>query len=142
MSVRKAALRDNPAWYTLESMLSTWKTMAFIGTRDAERARNFYRDVLGLQLLYEDSFAVVFDANGVTLRIAIVPDLTPAKFTVLGWQVPDIEEAVTTLGKAGVGFNRYPHMAQDERGIWNAPGGARIAWFQDPDGNTLSLSQH
>jgi catechol 2,3-dioxygenase-like lactoylglutathione lyase family enzyme len=123
-------------------MLSTWKTMTFIGTRNAEHARDFYRQVLGLKLLYEDNFAVVFDANGVTLRIAIVPDLTPAKFTVLGWQVPDIEEAVTVLGKAGVEFNRYPHMPQDERGIWNAPGGARVAWFQDLDGNILSVSQH
>src|SRR3954451_9099293 len=111
-------------------MLSTWKTMTFIGTRNAEQARNFYRQVLGLKLLYEDNFAVVFDANGVTLRIAIIPDLIPAKFTVLGWQVPDIEEAVTVLAKAGVEFTRYPHMPQDERGIWTAPGGARVAWFQ------------
>jgi catechol 2,3-dioxygenase-like lactoylglutathione lyase family enzyme len=123
-------------------MLSGWKTMTFIGTRDAARASGFYRDVLGLTLLYEDNFAVVFDANGVTLRIAIVRDLAPAEFTVLGWQVPDIEEAVTVLGKAGVEFNRYPHLPQDERGIWDAPGGARVAWFQDPDGNNLSVSQH
>jgi catechol 2,3-dioxygenase-like lactoylglutathione lyase family enzyme len=123
-------------------MLSGWKTMAFIGTRDAGRARTFYRDVLGLKLLYEDNFAVVLDSNGVTLRIAIVPDLTPVRFTVLGWEVPDIEEAVTTLGKAGVELSRYPGMQQDERGIWNAPGGARVAWFNDPDGNVLSVSQH
>jgi catechol 2,3-dioxygenase-like lactoylglutathione lyase family enzyme len=116
--------------------------MAFVGTRDAARARDFYRDTLHLKLLYEDGFAVVFDNHGITLRVAIVPELTPAKYTVLGWEVPDIEQAVTELESAGVELNRYGFLPQDSRGIWDAPGGTRIAWFNDPDGNVLSVSQH
>lgn len=122
-------------------MDSSSKIMAFVGTRDPERARAFYRDTLGLHLVSEDSFALAFDVNGTMLRVSIVPDLTPAKYTVLGWQVPDIVAVVQELQKAGVAFERYP-FPQDDLGIWTAPGGARVAWFKDPDGNVLSVSQH
>ena len=123
-------------------MLSTWKTTAFVGVRDAERARAFYGGTLGLRLLDDTPFALVYDANGVTLRVSLVPKLTPAGFTVLGWQVPDMDEAVRTLTAAGVELRRYDGMPQDERGVWTAPDGTLVAWFEDPEHNILSVSQH
>ena len=122
-------------------MDSSFKLVAFVGTRDAGRARDFYRDLLGLKLVSEDGFALVFDVNGTMLRVTMVPELVPAKFTVLGWQVPDIEAGVRRLQQAGVTFERYD-FPQDDLGIWTSPSGARVAWFKDPDGNVLSLSQH
>ena len=121
-------------------MDSSFKLMAFVGTRDSDRARTFYRDKLGLPLVFEDHFALQFDSGGVALRVARVPELTPAKYTVLGWVVPDIAAAVKALQQAGIVFERY-EFEQDELGIWTAPSGARVAWFKDPDGNILSLSQ-
>ena len=123
-------------------MLATWKTMAFVGIRDVEQARAFYSGTLGLKLLEDTPYALVYDANGVMLRVTKVPKLTPAGFTVLGWEVPDIEEAVTTLTAGGVQFSRFDGIEQDARGVWNAPGGAKVAWFEDPDHNILSVSQH
>jgi catechol 2,3-dioxygenase-like lactoylglutathione lyase family enzyme len=122
-------------------MLKEAKIMSFVGTRDAARARVFYRDTLGLKLTEENQFALVFDSNGIMLRVTNVRELTPAQFTVLGWEVPDVTSAVKELAAAGVAFSRFPGMTQDHDGVWTAPGGARIAWFQDPDGNTLSLTQ-
>jgi catechol 2,3-dioxygenase-like lactoylglutathione lyase family enzyme len=132
-------------------MLSTEKIVAFAAVRDRDAARKFYRDTLGLRLMGEDQFAMVFDANGTMLRISPVPDWTPPQFTVLGWEVADIVAAVKELRDAGVEFQRYPWMkGQDEMGIWTSPSGAdvaavhagaRVAWFKDPDGNVLSVSQ-
>ncbi len=122
-------------------MLQNAKIMTFVGTRDAARARGFYRDMLGLTLVEENSFALVFDANGIMLRVTNVHELIPAQFTVLGWEVPDVTSAVQDLVARGVVFARYPGMTQDDDGVWTSPGGARIAWFQDPDGNVLSLTQ-
>jgi catechol 2,3-dioxygenase-like lactoylglutathione lyase family enzyme len=122
-------------------MLKNAKIMTFVGTRDAARAKTFYRDTLGLRLVEENSFALVFDSNGVMLRVTNVHELTPAQFTVLGWEVPDVTAAVKSLAGAGVEFSRYDGMSQDADGIWTSPGGARIAWFHDPDGNVLSLTQ-
>jgi catechol 2,3-dioxygenase-like lactoylglutathione lyase family enzyme len=117
--------------------------IAFVATCDPDRAKEFYRDRLGLRLISEElPFAVVFDANGIMLRITIVDRLSPAPYTVLGWRVPDIGRAASALNKAGVSFERYPGMEQDELGIWTAPGGTKVAWFKDPDGNTLSISEH
>lgn len=123
-------------------MLTSQKLMAFVATRDPARAKEFYGGTLGLKFVSDDGFALVFDANGTTLRIATVGELNPAPFTILGWQVADIESAVQALTAAGVVFERYGMFPQDELGIWLAPGGVRVAWFKDPDGNTLSLSQH
>jgi catechol 2,3-dioxygenase-like lactoylglutathione lyase family enzyme len=123
-------------------MLSTSPIIGFIPTRDAARARTFYEHTLGLRFISQDEFAVVFDANGSMVRITIVGDFTPAPFTIFGWQVQDIEPEVAELTAKGVAFNRYGFLNQNEAGIWDAPGGARVAWFTDPDGNTLSLSQH
>jgi catechol 2,3-dioxygenase-like lactoylglutathione lyase family enzyme len=117
------------------------KIMAFVATSKPARARRFYRDTLGLRLLNEDEFALAFDAHGTMLRVTVVKEVVSAEYTVLGWQVPDIAAAAKRLQTAGVGLQRYPGMGQDERGIWTSPSGARIAWFKDPDGNTLSITQ-
>ncbi len=123
------------------SLFSSYKLVAFVATQDAARAKAFYADILGLALISEDQFAVVFDANGTTLRIAVVKELVPAKYTVLGWQVPDIAATARELQRNGVELEPYDGMKQDELGIWKSPGGASVAWFKDPDGNTLSITQ-
>lgn len=103
----------------------------------------FYRDTLGLPLVSEElPFALVFDAHGTMLRVTVVEKVVSASYTVLGWQVPNIVAAAKALTQAGVRFERYSGMQQDELGIWPSPGGASVAWFKDPDGNTLSISQH
>ena len=118
------------------------KAATFIITRDRERARKFYGEILGFKQVSEDDFAVVFDLNGTKLRIATVKDHQPQRHTVLGWEVPDIVAAVKTLKAKGVAFNIYEGFGQDELGIWTAPGTtSRVAWFLDPDGNNLSLAQ-
>ena len=123
-------------------MLASAKLVAFVTINNAARARAFYRDVLGLRLVSEDNFALVFDANGTMLRVAIAAHMTAAPYTVLGWAVAEIAATVRQLAAAGVRFELYPGMQQDELGIWQSPSGARVAWFKDPDGNTLSVSQH
>jgi catechol 2,3-dioxygenase-like lactoylglutathione lyase family enzyme len=117
--------------------------VAFVTIIDVERAKSFYRDTLGLRFLGDElPFAIVFEANGIMLRLVIGKELPPAFGTVLGWQVPEAVAAVKQLMKAGVQFERYEFMKQDELGIWTTPTGAKVAWFKDPDGNILSVSQH
>ena len=116
--------------------------MAFVATSNRERAKVFYHDVLGLKLVSEDDFAVVFDANGTLIRMAAVEKVALAPYTVLGWQVDDSTKIVEGLTNAGVQFERYHFLEQDALGIWTAPGGAKVAWFKDPDGNVLSVSEH
>ena len=123
-------------------MLSSEKLIGFVATRHAARAKAFYGGTLGLRLVSEDGFALVFDANGTAIRVTPVRELTPAPYTVLGWDVTDIKSVVTGLAAAGVSFERYGFLEQDQQGIWTAPGGTRGAWFKDPDGNLLSVSQH
>jgi catechol 2,3-dioxygenase-like lactoylglutathione lyase family enzyme len=122
-------------------MLASQKIMAFVGTQAPAKARTFYRDILGLPLLSEDGFALAFDAHGVMLRVSIVQNVEPAPYTVLGWQVDDLGTVARALQTAGVRFERYPGMDQDEAGVWKSPSGAKVAWFKDPDGNTLSLAE-
>jgi catechol 2,3-dioxygenase-like lactoylglutathione lyase family enzyme len=122
-------------------VLEAAELVAFVPSRDLSISESFYRDVLGLELVESTSFANVFAAGGSTLRVTRVEELAPAPYTVLGWSVPDVAAAVDSLGARGVVFKRYDRMEQDTAGIWTAPGGARVAWFEDPDGNTLSLSQ-
>jgi catechol 2,3-dioxygenase-like lactoylglutathione lyase family enzyme len=122
-------------------MLGSSKVVAFVATAAPARARAFYANTLGLSLVSEDSFALVFDAGGTMLRVSIVQEVRPAGYTVLGWMVPDISVAVRDLAQRGVALQRYDGLNQDAQGIWTAPGGARVAWFHDPDGNTLSLTQ-
>ena len=123
-------------------MLGTSKIIAFVPTTDFPRSRAFYEGILGLRFMNEDGFAMVFDANGIMLRIARTPDFTPAKYTILGWQAENIEAVVTKLDARGVRFEHFGFPGQDKRGIWTAPSGGKVAWFKDPDGNTLSISQH
>jgi len=128
---------------TRQFRLADQSLIGFVAASDPERAKKFYRDTLGLPLVSEElPFALVFDAHGTMLRVAIVKEVAPVRYTVLGWQVRDIIAAAKTLSEAGVRFERYPGMEQDELGIWHSPGGAQVAWFKDPDGNTLSISQH
>ena len=121
-------------------MLANATPVAFVSTSDPERARAFYRDTLGLPLLSEDGFALVFELGATTLRVTTVDSLRPQPFTVLGWHVDDAGAAVRALAGAGVAFERYDGMEQDDLGVWTAPSGTRIAWFRDPDGNLLSVS--
>ena len=124
-------------------MLANNPLIAFIPTKDAARARSFYEGKLGLRFISDDNFALVMDANGTMLRIARVGDFTPMPFTILGWEVEDIDATVAALAAKGVPFSRYSFLEQSDLGVWTAPGGvAKVAWFLDPDGNTLSLSQH
>jgi catechol 2,3-dioxygenase-like lactoylglutathione lyase family enzyme len=114
--------------------------IGFIPVRDTSGARGFYEGILGLRVVEETSFALVIDANGTMLRLTGVRELRPQPFTIAGWQVPDVTAAARLLSESGVRFIRYDGMDQDELGIWTTPGGDRVAWFQDPDGNTLSLT--
>lgn len=123
-------------------MLGDAPFIAFAATARPVEARAFYADVLGLRFVEETPFAVVFEHVGTTLRLQKVESLTPAPYTTLGWEVPDIDTAIDRLVDDGVELTRYGFLEQDERGVWTAPDGTRIAWFQDPDGNTLSLTQH
>lgn len=121
-------------------MLSSEKLIAFVSTTNADRARAFYRDTLGLRLVSEDGFALRFDCGGTILRVTIAPEVIPAKYTVLGWGVEDLKATLLSLQEAGVQFERFGFFKQDEFGIWTAPSGDQVAWFRDPDGNLLSIA--
>jgi catechol 2,3-dioxygenase-like lactoylglutathione lyase family enzyme len=124
-------------------MLGSTNIVAFVPTRDADKARAFYEGVLGLRFVNDDGFALVMDANGIMIRVARVgKEFTPAQFTILGWQVSGIENMVRALHNKGVHFEVFGFFKQDELGIWTAPTGDKVAWFKDPDGNVLSVSQH
>jgi predicted enzyme related to lactoylglutathione lyase len=124
--------------------LATLNPVGFIPTKQPKAARAFYQQTLGLRFESEDPFAIVFriGPTQTMLRVTTAPDFTPAPFTIFGWQVDDIVASVQALTAKGIAFERYGFLEQDEHAIWHAPGGAHIAWFKDPDGNTLSLSQH
>lgn len=122
-------------------MLGSSPIIAFAATEDAARALVFYRDVLGLELKSDEPFALVFDANGTMLRAAKVERAAPPPYTVLGWQVSDIAATVKALTGRGATFERYAGLDQDDAGIWLSPSGAKVAWFKDPDGNLLSLTE-
>lgn len=118
------------------------RLMAFVPISNAARSKEFYRDTLGLKLIAEDGFALVFDVEGVMLRATLVPKFTPQPFTVLGWTVKDARAAAKQMAGSGIVFERFTGVPQDEDGLWVAPGGAVIGWFKDPDGNVLSIAQH
>jgi catechol 2,3-dioxygenase-like lactoylglutathione lyase family enzyme len=127
----------------MASGLGQYNIIGFITIVDVERAKAFYRDTLGLRLVSEEPpYALVFDANGIMLRLGMGKERPPVPGTVLGWEVPNASEAVKDLEQAGVKFERYDFIKQDAQGIWTAPTGARVAWFKDPDGNLLSISEH
>jgi catechol 2,3-dioxygenase-like lactoylglutathione lyase family enzyme len=123
-------------------MLPSATLVGFVQVTDRKKAREFYVDLLGLRFISEDPFALVVESNGNRIRIGEMAKLQPAQFTVLGWEVQDIEAAVAALTAKGIEFQQYGFSGQDERGIWTTPGGDKVAWFKDPAGNVLSLSQH
>lgn len=116
--------------------------VVFLLTALPGEATAFYRDTLALNFIGDDGFALVFTTGPVMLRIGKVQSHSPASHTVLGWEVPDVASSVRDLIEKGIAFERYPGMGQDENGIATFPNGDRVAWFRDPDGNILSLSQH
>jgi catechol 2,3-dioxygenase-like lactoylglutathione lyase family enzyme len=122
-------------------MLDGSDLIAFAATSDLDRARAFYEGTLGLRLVEQNDFAWVFDAHGTMLRVTQVSEVARYGYTVLGWRVGDIAKMSVGLRARGVDFTRYDGMDQDENGVWTTPGGDRVAWFCDPDGNTLSLTQ-
>ena len=120
------------------------KNIAFVGipVTDIKRARDFYEGVLGLRFIKDDGFALVLDANGIMVRVSKAPEFKPAPFTILGWKVSGIEKVVAGLQEKGVQLERFSFFQQDKLGIWTAPTGDKVAWFKDPDGNILSVSEH
>jgi catechol 2,3-dioxygenase-like lactoylglutathione lyase family enzyme len=123
-------------------MLETGKLMGFLFTKDYDQARAFFEGKLGFQTIRLDTFALVMKAGESTIRISKVPDFTPAPGTVLGWQVLDIRATVLWLKDRGITCEKYPFVQDQELGIWTTPSGDKVAWFKDPDGNVLSVSQH
>ena len=123
-------------------MLAAADLVAFVPTTDPRRARAFYGTTLGLPLVEETPFACVFRAPNATLRVTVVDRVAPVPYTVLGWAVADVERAVRELAARGVEPVRYDGLDQDQLGVWRSPAGALVAWFRDPDGNVLSVTQH
>jgi len=122
-------------------MLEGAELVAFVATTDLQRSHAFYGDRLRLRHVETTPFANVYDAGGTKLRVTLVEQRAGSPYTVLGWQVPDIVVAVRFLAERGIAVKHFEGMGQNEAGIWTAPGGARIAWFEDPDGNVLSVGQ-
>jgi len=118
------------------------RVITFLIAKDSDAALRFYRDSLGLKFIRDDGFALIFDMDGVMLRISSLPDFMPAQHTVLGWRSKDIAAEVDSLTAKGIVLNRYPSMGQDERGVCTFPNGDKVAWFCDPSGNVLSIFQH
>jgi catechol 2,3-dioxygenase-like lactoylglutathione lyase family enzyme len=123
-------------------MLASMNMVGFLLTKDYDQARAFYEGKLGFKFVSLDQFALVIEAGKHMIRIVKVPTFTPLVSTVLGWQVGDIEAMVDWLAKRGVEFDKYAFVQDKERGIWTAPDGSKVAWFKDPDGNVLSVSEH
>ncbi|MCK9686995.1 VOC family protein [Scleromatobacter humisilvae] len=122
-------------------MLSQTPLVCFIATADADRARDFYEGQLGLALVQDNGYALIFDAHGTQLRIQRVQAVAPHPYTALGWAVDDLAATVRALAACGVAMARFPGLPLGADGIWDTPDGSRVAWFQDPDGNTLSIHQ-
>ena len=122
-------------------MLTYKKLKAFVPTVKPNEAKSFYKDILGLKLLSEDNFALEFNANGTLLRVTIVQDFKPHPFTILGWNVDDIVAVIKQLNDKNIFCERYDFFEQDNLGIWTSPNGSKVAWFKDPDGNVLSLTE-
>jgi catechol 2,3-dioxygenase-like lactoylglutathione lyase family enzyme len=139
LTTRRA--RDAATVTTRGAHLSGSNIIAFLATANGPRARTFYQSVIGLRLVADDPFALVFDANGVMVRIQKVETVTPVAYTALGWNVADILATIRSLTAKGVELERYGGLGQDDLGVWTSPSGARIAWFKDPDGHILSLTQ-
>lgn len=122
-------------------MLGTSKVVGFVATTQPEEAKHFYEQYLGLRLVEDTPFALVFESGNTTVRIQKVETLATPPYTTLGWEVTDIAATVAQLTSNGIEFERFAGLPQNDAGIWQTPDGAQIAWFKDTDGNTLSLTQ-
>jgi catechol 2,3-dioxygenase-like lactoylglutathione lyase family enzyme len=134
-------MTPEPTGADRRTRLGAGDVIAFASTTDLAKARAFYEVTLGLTLIEENAYACVFDAHGTMLRVTAVAEVALPGYTVLGWRVDDIGTSVAELESVGVPFTRYDGMEQDAQGIWTTPNGDRIAWFTDPDGNVLSLTE-
>lgn len=123
-------------------MLNSAKMVGFVATTDYDKARSFYESKLGFEFVSLDQFALVMKVGGHTVRISKIPNFVPRQGTILGWEVEDIARAAVWLKDRGVSVEKYPFVQDRELGIWTAPGGDKVIWFKDPDGNILSLGQH
>jgi catechol 2,3-dioxygenase-like lactoylglutathione lyase family enzyme len=123
-------------------MLDSAKMVGFIPTTDYDKARDFYEAKLGFEFVTLDKFALVMSVGGHMIRIVKIPNFTPLQGTILGWQVEDIQSAAMWLRDCGVPPEKYPFAQDQNLGIWTTPDGSKVAWFKDPDGNILSISQH
>jgi catechol 2,3-dioxygenase-like lactoylglutathione lyase family enzyme len=123
-------------------MLESGKMSGFLATSDYDKARDFYEGKLDFQFVSLDQYALVMRVGGHHIRISKIPNFTPRQATVLGWEMPDLEATVRWLRTRGATLEKYPFVQDQDLGIWTAPGGARVAWFKDPDGNVLSVGQH
>ena len=123
-------------------MLALGRLVGFLFTNDYDQARAFYVDKLGCEFVSQDQFALVVTLGGHMIRIAKIPNFTPAQGTVLGWAVGEVEAVVGWLQERGVKLEKYPFVQDQKRGIWTTPDGSKVAWFKDPDGNVLSVSEH
>lgn len=123
-------------------MLVSGRIMGFVLTKDAKQARDFYENKLGFEFISDDEFALVMRAGQNKIRLAKGTKFTPPHYTVLGWEVQDITSVVKWLLQRGVVFEKYPFVQDQQLGIWTTPNGDKVAWFKDPDGNVLSVSQH
>jgi len=121
--------------------MSLTEPILFAATKDPVRARHFYEEVLGLAFVSDGPHALVFKSGEITLRVQKVETVVTAPYTLLGWRVDNLREEISRLKQAGVRFEKYPGLDQDPEGVWRTPGGALVAWFKDPDGNTLALVQ-
>jgi catechol 2,3-dioxygenase-like lactoylglutathione lyase family enzyme len=115
--------------------------VAFVASSDLDRSRAFYEGLLGLEVVGQDAMACVLRSGTTIVRVTLVPDVVVAPYTVLGWLVDDLAATVDALAVGGISFLRFEGMDQDERGIWITPGGDGVAWFPDPEGHVLSLTQ-
>jgi catechol 2,3-dioxygenase-like lactoylglutathione lyase family enzyme len=123
-------------------MLENYKLIGFVPTKDYEKARAFYVEKLGLTFVNLDQFALVVKAGEQKIRITKIPNFTPLQGTTLGWEVKKIEEVAKWLQGRGVELEKFPFVQDKELGIWTAPNGDKVAWFKDPDGNILGISEH
>jgi catechol 2,3-dioxygenase-like lactoylglutathione lyase family enzyme len=123
-------------------MLASAKMVGFVPTKDYDKARAFFEGKLGFEFVSLDQFALVVSVGEHKIRIAKVANFTPLQATILGWEVQDIAAVVAWLNKRGVATEKYPFVQDKDLGIWTTPGGDKVAWFKDPDGNILSVSEH
>jgi catechol 2,3-dioxygenase-like lactoylglutathione lyase family enzyme len=123
-------------------MLASGKMVGFVPTKDYDKARAFYEGKLEFEFVSLDQYALVMSVGGHRIRIAKVPNFTPLQGTILGWEVKNIETVVIWLRDRGVPPEKYPFVQDRELGIWTTPNGDKVAWFKDPDGNILGVSQH